>query len=235
MENSIVKIKRKINGSGYPLSSEIGELAINLFDKSFYIINGSSVGITFGTQIDNSSNLIANSDNRICTESSIISYASSMNISGGYSSLLREASNSQILTTFQNNRILFENSIFNNISGLNYSGGTFTNSSGSVMYLHVTYNVILPLVGTNQTFRSGWIQTDGDPFKSKYGICYLSRSNFDQTGGNLDFPDHLNGSFTFPLENNQGFAIYAAHGSLSNVTCSVSSEILKNKISVMKF
>ena len=135
MENSIVKIKRKTNGSGYPLSSEIGELAINLFDKSFYIINGSSVGITFGTQIDNSSNLIANSDNRICTESSIISYASSMNISGGYSSLLREASNSQTLTAFLDNRILFENSIFNNISGLNYSGGTFTNSSGSVIFV----------------------------------------------------------------------------------------------------
>jgi hypothetical protein len=235
MENPIVKIKRKINGSGYPLSSEIGELAINLFDKSFYIINGSSIGITFGTEIDNSSTLISNSDNRICTEASIISYASSSNVSGGYSSLLREASNAQTLTAFQDSRILFENSIFNNISGLNYSGGTFTNSSGSVMYLHVNYNVILPLVGTNQTFRSGWIQTDGDPLKSKYGICYSSRGNFDQISGNLDFPDHLNGSFTFPLENNQGFAIYVAHGSLSNVTCSVSSEILKNKISVMKY
>jgi hypothetical protein len=235
MENPIVKIKRKLNGSGYPLASTLGEPAVNLFDNSFYIINGSANGITFGTEIDNSSSLSSDSNNKICTESAIISYASSVNTSGGYSSTLREANSNQTVgNTNDQTRILFDNLIFNEINGLNYSGGTFTNSSGSDMHLHVTYNVIFETESTNSSWKAAWIQLDGDPLKSKYGICYKTRGNFADTLNNiLESPLSLTGSFSFPLLNNQGFAIFAH--SRGTVNSSVSSEILKNKVSIFKF
>ncbi len=239
MADPIVKIRRKSNGSIRPTGMSEGELALNFSNGSFYIVNGSGNAITFGSEIDNSTTLSSNSDNKIATQYAVKTFVDSSNTSNGLQSLLRTSTGSLNLPNITDTRIPFSTEIFNTISGLVYSGGTFTNTSGTTMCVHISYSV--PFFATTTSIGLGsvhtWIQTDGDPSKSKYGASYETNRNITV------YNFHVNsGSFIIPISPSMGFSICCAWqgGTASSypvntVRITSTDEDTKAKVSIFKF
>lgn len=238
MADPIVKIKRKSNGSIRPTGMSEGELALNFSSGSFYIVNGSGSAITFGSEIDSSATLSSNSDNKIATQYAVKTFVDSSNTSNGLQSLLRTTSGTLNIPHITDTIIPFGTEIFNTISGLVYSGGTFINTSGITMCLHISYSVPLTysIGGSNLGSIHTWIQTDGEPSKSKYGASYESNENISI----YNFQTN-SGSFIIPIAPSVGFSICCAwQGGTAGspvVSASISSgnEDTKAKVSIFKF
>lgn len=210
MADPIVKIRRKTNGSSLPTGMSLGEPALNFTNNSFYVINGSGQAITFGSEIDNSTTLSSNSDNKVASQYAVKTFVDSSNTSGGLQSALRTSNANINLPNITNTIIPFDVESYNTISGLNYFGGTFTNNSGATMCVHIAYHVPFfrnsAITASSLGSRHTWIQTNGDPSKSKYGICYET-SSLISVGGNY----HTNsGSFILALSPSMGFSICAS-------------------------
>jgi hypothetical protein len=237
MADPIVQIKRRTTTPARPLAMTEGELACNLSDSSFYIINNSSSAITFGTRIDSSTSLSSNSDNRIATQNAIKTYVDSLNTSSGLQYHMRETNTALPINGNNDTIIVFGSEITNNITGLNYSGGTFTNSTGITMCLHIDY--VIPRSNTSALgFFCTWIQTTGEKAKTKYGGCYQT------TNGNpvsTNFTTLNSGSAIIALSPSTGFSICAAIGRGTTGTAIVSNAISnadeenKAKVNIFKF
>lgn len=241
MADPIIKIRRKSNGSSLPIGMSEGEPALNFTNGSFYIVNSSGKAITFGSEIDSSTTLASNSDNKIANQYATKTFIDSLNTSSGLQSLLRTTSGVIELTHITDTRIPFNSEIFNTISGLNYSGGTFTNTSGTTMCVHVSYSIPFVRNTANSVTALGsrhtWIQTDGISSKSKYGASY-------ETNRNISFNSFTtqSGSFIIPLSPSMGFSICAAWQGATASTFPASSmritsadEDTKAKVSIFKF
>lgn len=227
MADPIIKIKKRTLTSGIPNGLQQGELAVNLFTNSFYIGTGGNSAITFGAEVDSNITLASNSDNKIPTQKAVKSYVDNYNTSSSFQTNLRVSNVTQLVNNNTNTRIEFPSETFNTITGLTYSGGTFTNTSGTTMFVNVSYQVSFDLNATG--YRATWIQTSGDAQQNKYGALFTTPNGSTA---------HIhNGSSVIPVHGVNGqFSIFASHNRGSALsTGSASDEVRKNKVDVFKF
>lgn len=226
MADPIIKIKRKTSASGKPTNLTVGELAVNLVDNAFYIHTGAEA-ITFGCEVDTNITLASNSDNKIPTQKAVKSYVDNFNTGSAFQSAARTSgTNVQSIANNTNVRVLFNNESFNTTS-LTFAGGTFTNNTGTTMYVNVSYQVAFS--SSNVGYRASWIQTSGDPTQSKYGAMFTTTN-----GATAQIN---NGSSVIPVSGNNGqFAIYAAQNSGIALTIGHASDpVRQSKVDIFKF
>lgn len=225
MPDPIIKIKRKTASAGAPTGLTVGEPAVNLFNNSFYVVNGSGTAITFGAEVDSNASL-GSSDNKIPTQKAVKTYVDNFNAGSAFQVEMRNNSAASTVNANINHLVGFDTSIVDTITGLNYLGGSFLNSSGSTMYLNVSYQV--SFTTSSSGYRATWIQTGGDPQQNKFGALYT-------TPNGATFHIH-NGSSVIPLSNGRTFGIFAAHNnSTSLASGSAASDVARNKIDIFKF
>jgi hypothetical protein len=225
MPDPIIKIKRKTASAGAPTGLTVGEPAVNLFNNSFYVVNGSGTAITFGAEVDSNTSL-GSSDNKIPTQKAVKTYVDNFNAGSAFQVEMAYNSDASSVNTGTNFLVGFNTTTVDTITGLNYAGGSFLNSSGSTMYLNVSYQIGF---ATNSSgYRATWIQTGGDPQQNKFGALYT-------TPNGATFHIH-NGSSVIPLSNGRTFGVFAAHSAGVSINVgSNASDVARNKIDIFKF
>jgi len=168
-----------------------GELGANLAAGSygFYIGNTFGQAITFGCEVTIDSAFTTPSDAKIPTQKALKTYVDALSVSaspsgiisrysglsndtGGILSVPANTPTAQLFATSE-----FAQTIAN--TDLAYASGTFTNNSGNIMYLLVTYQITWIGFSSNSaaTFnnpRSAWIQKSGSfPQDNVYGFTTI--------------------------------------------------------------
>ena len=226
MADPVIKIKKRTISSGIPNDLQQGELAVNLFTKSFYIGTGGNSAITFGAEVDSNITL-GTSDNKIPTQKAVKSYVDNYNTTSSFQYMMRNNNTVQTVNSNTNTIMLFAVEPVNTITGLAYNGGTFTNTSGATMYVNVSYQIGFAQNSTG--FRATWIQVAGDPEQNKFGALFTTPNGSTA---------HIhNGSSVIPLHGvNGAFSICSAHNQgTSNQTGHATDDVKKNKMDVFKF
>ena len=198
MANPILRIKQGnlkpvnysvISGSGLTA----GELGANLTgsgSSGFYIGNTFGQAITFGCEVTTDSALggATPSDAKIPTQKALKTYVDTISVSASpvgiisrYSSGdLAVSANTPIGLTFANSE--FTQTILDTHLIYTNSDGRFTNNSGNIMYLLVTYQItwVVPSVSVSLNLnpaKSAWIQksslSNDAPLNNVYGFTSL--------------------------------------------------------------
>ena len=177
-----------INGSGLTA----GELGANLTGSGsygFYIGNTFGQAITFGCEVTTDSAFTTPSDAKIPTQKALKTYVDGLSVSASPSGIISRYSadnlsvpaNIPIGLTFANSELqtILDTHLTYTDNGTN---GTFTNNSGNIMYLLVTYQItwVVPSgsVGLNvNPAKSVWIQKtfllNDAPLNNVYGFTSL--------------------------------------------------------------
>lgn len=198
MANPILRIKQGnlkpvdysvITGSGLTA----GELGANLTGSGsygFYIGNTFGQAITFGCEVTTDSVFTTPSDAKIPTQNALKTYVDALSVSASpvgiisrYSGLSNDTAGNLSVSANTPTTQLFASSEINPqtiaSTDLTYaSNGTFTNNSGNIMYLLVTYQItwILPTsISLNfNAVKGAWIQKSGSvPEDNVYGFTSL--------------------------------------------------------------
>ena len=196
MANPILRIKQGnlkpvdysvITGSGLTA----GELGANLTGSGsygFYIGNTFGQAITFGCEVTTDSAFTTPSDAKIPTQKALKTYVDALSVSASPSGIISRYSGTGLdpdgnllvsanIPTTQ----LFASSEFTQTiasTDLTYLSGTFTNNSGNIMYLLVTYQITwIPPTNISLNFnavKGAWIQKSGSvPADNVYGFTSL--------------------------------------------------------------
>ena len=154
-----------------------GELGANLAAGSygFYIGNTFGQAITFGCEVTTDSAFTTPSDAKIPTQKALKTYVDALSVSASPSGIISRYSGTGLdpdgnllvsanIPTTQ----LFASSEFTQTiasTDLTYLSGTFTNNSGNIMYLLVTYQITwIPPTNISLNFnavKGAWIQKSG--------------------------------------------------------------------------
>ena len=199
MANPILRIKQgNVKPGNYSVSTGLGltagELGANLTAGSygFYIGNTFGQAITFGCEVTTESALggATPSDAKIPTQKALKTYIDALSVSASpvgiisrYSGLSNDTAGNLSVSANTPTTQLFASSEINPqtiaSTDLTYaSNGTFTNNSGNIMYLLVTYQItwILPTsISLNfNAVKGAWIQKSGSvPEDNVYGFTSL--------------------------------------------------------------
>jgi hypothetical protein len=198
MANPILRIKQGnvkpgnysvIAGSGLTA----GELGANLTGSGsygFYIGNTFGQAITFGCEVTTDSAFTTPSDAKIPTQKALKTYVDALSVSASpvgiisrYSGTALDPDGNLLVSANTPTTQLFASSEFTQtiaITDLTYSNGTFTNNSGNIMYLLVTYQITwIPPTNISLNFnavKGAWIQKtfiNSVPADNVYGFTSL--------------------------------------------------------------
>lgn len=169
-----------------------GELGANLIAGSygFYIGNTFGQAITFGCEVTTDSAFTTPSDAKIPTQKALKTYVDALSVSASPSGIISRyssgnldvsanASTTQIFPTSELQTILDTHLTYTS-TGIN--NGRFTNNSGNIMYLLVTYQITwvvpsVPVPLNSNPAKSVWIQKsfplDDAPLNNVYGFTSL--------------------------------------------------------------
>ena len=232
MANPILRIKQGnlkpvdysvITGSGLTA----GELGANLTGSGsygFYIGNTFGQAITFGCEVTTDSAFTTPSDAKIPTQKALKTYVDALSVSASpvgiisrYSGTALDPDGNLLVSANTPTTQLFASSeiIPQTIASadLAYSNGTFTNNSGNIMYLLVTYQItwIAPTnISLNfNAVKGAWIQKtfiNSVPADNVYGFTSLLLQPAVSTSAGA-IRGTQNGSAIIALEAGDSFSI----------------------------
>ena len=196
MAKPILRIKQgNAKPGNYSVSTGLGltagELGANLTGSGsygFYIGNTFGQAITFGCEVTTDSAFTTPSDAKIPTQKALKTYVDALSVSASpvgiisrYSGTGLDPDGNLLVSANIPTTQLFASSEFTQTiasTDLTYSSGTFTNNSGNIMYLLVTYQITwIPPTNISLNFnavKGAWIQKSGSvPEDNVYGFTSL--------------------------------------------------------------
>ena len=256
MAKPILKIKTGITGkpgpyiesknaNGIVISTSgltAGELGANLAAGSygFYIGNNLGQAITFGCEVTIDSAFTTPSDAKIPTQKALNTYiavaaanaGAPVRIMSKYSAAnLSVGSNAIATQLFASDEFASTFAVNASVADLTYtSDGRFTNNSGNIMYLLITYQITWTGVGSNRPYnsreivRSAWIQKSGSvSIDNMYGFTSLLCPPIASTTIGA-ITGTQNGSATITLQSAEYFTIQCKnHGVATSNTTNIAT------------
>ena len=213
-----------------------GELGANLIAGSygFYIGNTFGQAITFGCEVTTDSAFTTPSDAKIPTQKALKTYVDALSVSASPSGIISRYSsgdlavsaNIPISLTFANSELqtILDTHLTYTSTGTN--NGRFTNNSGNIMYLLVTYQItwVVPSVSVplnSNPAKSVWIQKtfllNDAPANNVYGFTsLLIQTALNNNAGAITGTQ--NGSAIIALEDGQYFTIQCRSPVATSIT-----------------
>ena len=244
MANPILRIKQgNVKPGNYSVSTGLGltagELGANLTGSGsygFYIGNTFGQAITFGCEvtIDSALGGASPSDAKIPTQKALKTYVDALSVSASPSGIISRyssgnldvsanASTTQIFPTSELQTILDTHLTYTS-TGIN--NGRFTNNSGNIMYLLVTYQITwvvpsVPVPLNSNPAKSAYIQKsfplDDVPLNNVYGFTSLLIQTALNTNAGA-ITGTQNGSAIIALEDGQYFTIQCRSPVATSIT-----------------